>query len=197
MSARLISIIGPPASGKTTLAEGLAEALPARLVREDYAGNPFLTDSYLGRREFALPSQLYFLFSRLSQLNLQTWPADGIVVTDYGFCQDAVYAAASLGDEDLATYRRLSAGADGMVTAPDLLICLDGPEQELLDRIARRGRRHETAFTPSFLAALRRAYERIVSETSGAVLRIDAAAIDLRRDADRREITRRVREAME
>ena len=45
MAATLISIIGPPASGKTTLAESLCADLEAELVREDYAGNAFLADS--------------------------------------------------------------------------------------------------------------------------------------------------------
>ncbi|RKY23662.1 MAG: deoxynucleoside kinase, partial [Planctomycetota bacterium] len=41
MAAKLISIIGPVAVGKTTLAECLAAQLPAEILYEDYAGNPF------------------------------------------------------------------------------------------------------------------------------------------------------------
>ena len=77
MAAALISIIGPPASGKTTMAHWLAEALPGRLILEDYAGNPFLPGSYQGREELALPAQLYFLFSRVSQLNREAWAGQG------------------------------------------------------------------------------------------------------------------------
>ena len=68
MSAALISIIGPPAVGKTTLAALLAAKLPAELIREDYAGNPFLADSYAGSEQARLPGQLYFLLSRVGQL---------------------------------------------------------------------------------------------------------------------------------
>jgi deoxyguanosine kinase len=194
--ASLISVIGPPAAGKTTLAELLAEELPAGLIREDYAGNPFLSDSYLRGGEFALPSQLYFLFSRLSQLNLQAWPAGGVCVTDYGFCQDAVYAGISLSGEELALYRRLAAGAEQRVKAPDVLVQLDGPEELLLERIARRGRPHERVFSAEFLASMRRAYWKIVTEAAVPVVTVDVQQVDLLAGPGRPGVLKAVREAL-
>ena len=173
MSVVLISIIGPPAVGKTTLAEALAEELPAEIIYEDYAGNPFLADFFLGRRQFALPAQLYFLFSRLGQLNPAAMTDGGTVVSDYGFCQDAAYAAANLSESDLAVYHRLAGAVGKMVKPPDLLIHLDGAEDILLERIARRGRRHEATFTADFLARMRRAYREIVATADCPVIGID------------------------
>ncbi len=196
MSARLISIIGPPASGKTTLAELLAGDLPAEVIHEDYAGNPFLAESYLGREEFALQSQLYFLFSRLSQLNLQLWPAEGTYVSDYGFCQDAVYAGVNLCRTDLAVYRRFAAGTDRMVKAPDVFISLAGSEDMLLGRIAQRGREHERVFTREFLAGLGRAYDDVLASATCPVIEVDVGAVDITSDADLAKLLGRVREAM-
>ena len=196
MTAILISIIGPPASGKTTLAELLADEIPAELIREDYAGNPFLPQSYLEGREAALQSQLYFLFSRLAQLNRQRWPAEGVFVTDYGFCQDAVYAAANLSQADMALYRRLAAGAGETVQPPDVLVALAGPEELLLERIARRGRGYEQVFTREFLAGLRRSYGVIVAEAVCPVIGIDVAEVDITADGDRTVVLGRVREAL-
>lgn len=179
MPAALVSVIGPPASGKTCLASHLAQVLPAQLVREDFAGNPFLSEAYLGRADLALPSQLFFLFSRVRQLSLRHWPAGGVVVTDYGFCQDGAYAEQVLNADDLATYRRLAAPAGGAVKPPDLVVCLDGSEALLLERIARRGRRHERVFTARFLSAMREAYRRLSAGLGCRVLTIDIDRDDL------------------
>jgi len=196
VAARLVSIIGPPASGKTTLAEWLAAALPARFIREDYRGNPYLAEAYLQRREFALHSQLYFLFSRLSQLNLRTWPADGLAVTDYGFCQDRVYAAANLSGRDMALYRRLADGAERLVKAPDVLVHLDADERLLLERIARRGRSFERTFTAAYLASLRRAYREAAAAMPWPVIPVDVGRTDLLAEGPRRELLERIREAL-
>ena len=196
MSAVLISIIGPPAVGKTTLAETLAEELPARIIYEDYAGNPFLADFFLGRRQFALPAQLCFLFSRLGQLNPAALTDGGTVVSDYGFCQDAVYADANLSEDDLAVYHRLAGAVEKMVKPPDLLIHLDGAEDILLERIARRGRRHEAMFTADFLTLMRGAYREIVATVGCPVIGIDIGEVDLRARPTRAKLLRDVREAL-
>ena len=196
MPASLISVIGPPASGKTTLAELLAEELPATLLREDYAGNPFLAGSYLGDRRFALQSQLYFLFSRLAQLNCQRWPAEGVFVTDYGFCQDAVYAAASLPAADMALYRRLAAGAGETVKPPDVLVALAGRVELLLERIDRRGRGFERSFTGGFLNGLARAYDAIVADCPCPVIELDVGKVDITAPEAGAGLLRRIREVL-
>ncbi len=196
MTAPLVSVIGPPASGKTTLARLLAEELPARLILEDYQGNPFLSGFFLGQSELALPAQLYFLFSRLGQLAQATWPGEGACVSDYGFCQDAVYAARSLKGQDLAVYNRLSAQARRLVTCPKLVIHLDGPEELLLERIARRGREYEAAFTAEFLGWMRSRYRQVTDELSCPVLSVDVSQMDLRQDPQRQRLLGQVREIL-
>jgi deoxyadenosine/deoxycytidine kinase len=196
VSASLISIIGPPAAGKTTLAGWLAEALPARLLREDYAGNPFLEEAWLGREELLLPAQLFFLFSRLGQLHLDAWPASGAAVSDYGFCQDAIYAARNLRGEDLQVYRRLAGGVAARVKPPDLLIHLDADDAVLLERIARRGRRHEAAFTADLLLLLRRAYRDAVGASLCPTAFVDTGKVDLMEEPARSELLAEVKGAL-
>ena len=117
MSALLISIIGPPAVGKTTLADLLAGDLPADVIYEDFAGNPFLAASYTGQSISRLPAQMYYLISRLAQLRESTWPHAGTVVSDYGYCQDRIFASLRLSPDDLAQYCTLllGQGADANV----------------------------------------------------------------------------------
>jgi deoxyadenosine/deoxycytidine kinase len=192
VSAALVSIIGPPAVGKTTLAEHLADELPARLLREDYEGNPFLAESYLGRAEARLPAQLYYLMSRTSQLSRLGWPAEGLAVSDYGFCQDRVFARQRLDAAELAVYEQVAARMASLVQPPDVLICLDASEATLLARIARRGRAFETAMTGDFLAAMRRAYGAEARAASCAVIEVDCDRVDVRDAAWRRGLAERL-----
>jgi deoxyadenosine/deoxycytidine kinase len=193
MAAKLISIIGPPAVGKTCLAEGLAADLPAEMVREDYAGNPFLADSYVGSPGARLPAQLYFLMSRVKQLSLTTWPAAGVCVSDYGYCMDGVFARLRLGPEDHAVYRRVAERMEGLVHLPDVLIHLDAGAETLADRIARRGRPFESAMTVEFLSAMRKAYDAVEAQASCGVLRVDAEAVDVRQAAARAALAAELR----
>ena len=183
MSTKLISIIGPPAAGKTTLAELLAQALPAELIREDYAGNPFLASSYLGDDRARLPGQLYFLLSRAKQLATPAMPANGFAVSDYGFCQDSLYARLRLNPADLETYWDIADRVAGIVHSPDLLIRLDASVESLLQRIAERGRSYESALTAELLTSIRRQYESLPAEAECPVIRVDTDRVDIR-DSD-------------
>ncbi|MFP4433035.1 MAG: deoxynucleoside kinase [Planctomycetota bacterium] len=175
MSASLVSIVGPPASGKTTLADLLGRRLGAKVIYEDFAGNPFLADSYQGQPDTLLPAQVYYLMSRAKQLATCDWPADGIVVSDYGYLQDRVYARAKLTGADLETYEQLAAKVDGLVVTAGVIIHLDAPVDVLRRRIARRGRGFERTFGDAFLQHLRDAYnERASQADSKTWLRVDS-----------------------
>lgn len=180
MAAGLISIIGPPAVGKTTLAENLCQAMAAELIREDFAGNPFLAPSYDGDPQARLPGQLYFLFSRFDQLKLSDWPEQGLRVSDYGYCQDRIYAKVRLSADDYRLYDRLAGRLEGLVRPPDVLIALDAGVNVLLERIARRGRGFEKAMDVPFLEAMRQAYLDLPQQAQCPVVRVDCGRWDLR-----------------
>jgi len=196
MAARLISIVGPPAVGKTTLAEALAAKLKAGLIREQYASNPFLAASYIGADASRLASQLYFLLSRVAQLSCSAWPGRGLYVSDYGFCQDPIYARLRLSDADFRSYEAVLKRLAGAVHPPDVLIHLDAAEATLLERIARRGRGYESAMTAEFLAAMRAAYDRAVAEMACPVLRIDCDGEDLLDAGRQAELIEKLRGAL-
>jgi 2-amino-4-hydroxy-6-hydroxymethyldihydropteridine diphosphokinase len=193
VGAKLISVIGPVAAGKTTVAEGLSVDLPATLVREDYEGNPFLADSYLGDAQTRLPAQLYYLFSRVKQLARAGWPSEGVVVSDYGFCQDRVFAEMRLPADDFPVYDRVARRIAPLVRDPDVLVCLDAPEPALLERIEDRGRPFELRIDASFLAVQRSAYARIAEQAACEVLWIDTEAEDVRDAPVRERLVERLR----
>ncbi len=196
MTAGLVSVIGPPAVGKTTLAEALAAALGAEMIYEDYAGNPFLAEAYLGNADAHLPAQLYYVMSRVRQLALATWPAGGTRVSDYGFCQDRLYARANLRADELALYERLARRLAPLVKPPDVAVHLDADEQTLLGRIAARGRQFERAFGADFLARMRAAYEAAVPAIGCEAIRVNCDEVDVRDLAAVADIARRVRERL-
>ena len=191
--APLLSIIGLPASGKTTLAELLAMELPARLVREDYEGNPFLAESYAGADEMRLPAQVFYLLSRVSQLSAGHWPGRGTFVGDYGFCQDRVYASLRLSPEDFATYEVLHARVAPLVHPPKAMVYLDAEPRALLERIAVRGRSFEKAITADFLSAMRDAYNDLVKAAECPVFTVRCDEVDLRNHRPRAELIKRIR----
>jgi deoxyguanosine kinase len=181
--AKLISFIGPPAAGKTTAAQWLSRELAAELLLEDYAGNPFLSDSYRGSEAARLPGQLYFLMSRVTQLSTAAWPAAGLRISDYAYCQDRIFARLRLSADEQALYEQLAARLDGLVHPPDAVVHLDAAEATLLERIALRGRPFERAITPKFLATMRHAYETAAAAAACPVIRVDCDAVDLRQPA--------------
>lgn len=196
MTAPLVSFIGPPGVGKTSLARGLAPRLGGDLVEEDFRGNPFLPGSYLGRQEACLPAQLYYLLSRAGQLSLETWPEEGIVVTDYGYCQDRIFAQAKLTPGEMGLYDQVASRVDPLIKPADVIVHLDADLETLRARIASRGRGFEQAFDDTFIQQLRSSYDRLNAPEGAVLLRLDAGRNDYRTDAGLNELTLRIRKAL-
>lgn len=196
MSAALVSVIGPPGVGKTSLANALGQAWSARVIHEDYQSNPFLAESYLGRGDLNLPSQLYFLLSRTRQLNRAVWPGEGVVVADYGFCQDRIFAAENLSPPELRIYKDLAGRCEPLVVPPTVLVHLDAPVEELLRRIRGRGRNYESAFGEGFLERMRNAYDTLMAPAGGRLLRVDTTQVDIREPGPLEELMQTIREVL-
>ena len=190
---KLISIIGPVAVGKTTLAGAIGSLLPAKLIYEDYVGNPFLAESYVGSDNTRLPSQLYFLLSRVAQLSCENFREQGLAVSDYGFCQDDIYAKIRLSETDLELYRSVSGRMSELVHPPDVVIYLDATVDTLLERIASRGRDYETAMTDEFHQSMRAAHADAADAADCPVIRIDCDKVDIRQVITQSEIIDQVR----
>jgi deoxyguanosine kinase len=155
-----IAIEGVIGAGKTSLANLLAKHLNGRLLLEEIEENPFLTKFYQDPRQYAFQTQLYFLVSRyrqqqqLSQLDL----FQRMLVSDYLFAKDRIFAYHNLSDEELALYESIFTMLKTKIRRPDLVIFLQTTVEKLNRHIAERGRDYEKEITHEYLQSLAEAY---------------------------------------
>ncbi len=156
---RHIALEGPIGVGKTSLVEILAQRFEGVMVLEDIS-NPFLPAFYEGRPGAAFQVQVYFLLSRfqqqreIRQMNL----FQDLVLADYTFPKDRIFAYLNLGDDDLKVYEKLYPVLEQEVAKPDLVIYMQASLPVLTERIAQRGRDYEADIDPEYLKRLSEAY---------------------------------------
>jgi deoxyadenosine/deoxycytidine kinase len=156
---RHVAIDGPIGVGKTSLVEMLARRFHGTKILED-VDNPFLPDFYKRKKGSAFQTQLFFLLSRyqqqgeLAQIDLFTT----LVVADYHFPKDKIFACLNLDDSELLIYDRLYTLLSETVPKPDLVIYLQGSLETCMRRIKKASRSIEKGITPEYVAQLIEAY---------------------------------------
>jgi 2-amino-4-hydroxy-6-hydroxymethyldihydropteridine diphosphokinase len=182
---QLISIAGIIGVGKTTLTKKLAGLLGCKALFEAYDKNPFMPDVYAGKKQLALDSQLYFLTSRITQLNHNTLKLGQIAISDYIFDKELIYARRLLSPDQLALYEQIYSPVGASVSTPVLVIYLTDLAQNCLERIRRRNRPYEQEIQPQFLQALNTDYEQLFADWKTCpVIRIEASRLDYTSQAD-------------
>ena len=167
-----IVVEGVIGAGKTSLAKRLAESARAELLLEDPNANPFLERFYRDSARYALPTQLFFLFQRATQLRelAQRDLFEHQFVADFLLDKDPIFASLTLNDEELALYRQIYASLSPQSPVPDLVILLEAPPDTLIERIAKRGRPIEAAISEPYLIELAQAYTRFFYQYNAAPL---------------------------
>jgi deoxyguanosine kinase len=195
-----LAIEGVIGVGKTSLARLLQPTFNAGLMLEVFEENPFLSDFYDDRARYALQTQLFFLLSRYRQQREapQLLAEHNALIADYTFAKDALFARINLGGDELELYRRLHDALAEKIVRPDLLIYLHAPTDELMRRIARRGRPYERQMERDYIRQLGEAYDEFFATyTETPALIIDAAPLDyVANPADLQAIVERVHAAL-
>jgi deoxyguanosine kinase len=160
MKHRFVVVEGPIGSGKSTLARLLAERFGGALILENANDNPFLPQFYRDMKRYALATQMFFLFQRANQLAAIKQPDlfDGKTVADYMLAKDMLFAKLTLDDNEYQLYAQLYNHLKPQAPTPDLVIYLQASVDQLLQRIARRGRPMERGISAEYLARLSDSY---------------------------------------
>ena len=155
-----VAIEGPIGVGKTTLARRLADTFQSELILEAAEDNPFLDKFYQDPKSAALPTQLYFLFQRVKQIQKlrQSDLFSPCRITDYLMDKDRLFAHVNLDDDELHLYEQVYANLTIDVPKPDLVVYLQAPIDVLHTRIKTRGRRSEAPIDSEYLQKISDAY---------------------------------------
>jgi len=192
---RYIAVEGPIRVGKTSLADILAERLQAIRVY-DPEDNPFLEAFYKGKAGASFEAQFYFLMKRYKQLrDLDLAPdPNRVVVSDYIFEKDKIFAYLNLNDTELQLYDQYYAMMAEQLPIPDLVIYLQAKLETLKKRLARKQAPFEDRISDEYLAAVVNAYEHFFFHYRRSdLLVIDTSAIDfVDRSEDLQELLQRL-----
>ena len=155
-----VAVEGPIGAGKTSLARKLADDFSARLILEQADDNPFLDRFYRDPKTLGLPTQLYFLTTRVQQLQIlrQEDIFSSVSVSDFLLEKDRLFAEMILDEEQLKLYGFIYEKLTADLVKPDLVIYLQAPVEVLMQRIQKRGRRFERLIEKRYLEDLISAY---------------------------------------
>lgn len=194
---RFIAIEGPMRVGKSTLTGLLAGRLHASVLN-DIEDNPFLGRFYREQPGAGFAAQLYFLMERFKQwraLDLAS-TAQRLVISDYLFEKDKIYAYLNLSDAELRLYEQYYALLAEQVPIPDLVLYLQGKPETLRTRIALKNAPGEDEVSDEYLEELVQAYDHFFHHyKSSDLLVVEASEMDfVHRNADLEELLKRLRQ---
>ncbi|MAP70967.1 MAG: deoxynucleoside kinase [Candidatus Marinimicrobia bacterium] len=155
-----VAIEGTIGVGKTSLANLLSEKLSAKLVLETFEDNPFLSDFYEDPERHAFQTQLWFLLQRYQQQQdlRQVDMFQNLVITDYMFVKDRLFASLNLSEKEMSLYDTVANMMERNVIHPDLVIFLQADTETLMKNIAKRGRDFEKNISEDYIDALNQVY---------------------------------------
>jgi deoxyadenosine/deoxycytidine kinase len=182
-----IAIEGVIGAGKTSLAKLLAKRHGAKLVLEEFEENPFLPKFYEDMDRYAFQTQLSFLASRFhQQQKIQNKELfHELVLTDYLFDKDRIFARVNLAGDEMALYDKIFSIMNLKTPKPDLVVFIQCTVERLLYNIEMRNREYEQNIDPVYLQELNDVYNQFFHHYDRSPLMIiNASEIDFVNDKD-------------
>ena len=176
-----VALEGAIGAGTTTLAQMLAEHWTTDLVLEQFEDNPFLERFYQDRARWAFQTQLAFLASRFRQQKelAERDLFHDLVVSDYTFDKDRIFARQTLAGDERQLYESLFRLMEPTVPTPDLVVYLQSSPDRLMANIAERDRPYERDMDSDYIADLHEAYNQYFRQYDRTpLLVVNAAEID-------------------
>jgi len=176
-----IVIEGVIGVGKTTLARMLTKRLNAQLILEQHEKNPFLEDFYKNPRQYAFQTQLFFLLNRYRQQ--QSIPQRNLfhemLISDYLFAKDKIFACLTLEARELQLYEKILPLLERDIPRPDLVVYLRSQPTRLIENIKLRNRNYEKNISYEYINALNSTYNEFFKHYQETpLLVIDATKLD-------------------
>jgi len=155
-----IAIDGVIGVGKSTLTNMLVERFEGKAVYEEVEENPFLADFYEDSKRFAFQTQMFFLLSRYRQQQEipQRELFHQLIVADYTFWKDKIFAYLNLEDRELFLYEKVANLLEKDISKPDLVVYLKSTPERLMQNIRKRGRSFERNISFEYIQSLNKAY---------------------------------------
>ncbi len=181
MKTNYIAIDGVIGAGKTTLAMMLSEKYSGLTLLEVVEENPFLAGFYQDPDRYAFQTQLFFLLSRYRQQQeiLQQDLFHNLLVSDYLFAKDKIFAYLNLKDHELHLYEKIISLLERDIVKPDIVIYLKSSPERLMQNINKRARIFEKDISSDYIESLNKAYNHFFNHYyETPLLTIDATAID-------------------
>jgi deoxyadenosine/deoxycytidine kinase len=174
MKHRYLVVEGPIGCGKTSLAQKLAQRMNASVLLEDPQANPFLAQFYRDMRRYALPTQLFFLFQRVAQIETLKQPDlfGKPTVADFTLAKDPLFARMTLDDAEYQLYTKIYEHVKPKAPVPDLVIYLQASVNTLVARVKKRGNPIEGGIDETYLRDLSEAYTSYFYEYTASPLLI-------------------------
>ena len=178
---RYIVIEGPLGVGKTSLAQMLAEKMNGQTLMEDVEENPFLVNFYQDPQKYGFQTQIFFLLRRYKQAQAigQMDLFNRVVISDYLFDKDRIFAQVNLDDNEFWLYEQLFQILRKRLTPPDLVLFLQANTDVLMERIKKRNRKYERSINYKYLEKINRAFNDFFFHFSDCpLLVVNASEID-------------------
>jgi deoxyadenosine/deoxycytidine kinase len=179
--SQFIVIEGLIGVGKTSLCRLLEAKRNAELVLEPADDNPFLAHFYSDSERFAFPAQMFYLASRSQQQNnlRQNRLFTNLLVADYLFEKDRLFAEQTLQGHEMDLYDTFSELLSQTISVPDFIVFLDSPTDVIMKRIERRGIDSEQQIEASYLNELRTRYYKLWAKyTKAPIYIVDTSSIN-------------------
>ena len=198
-----IAIEGVIGVGKTSLARLLQIPFNSNILLEIFEENPFLAKFYEDRVRYAFQTQMFFLLSRYYQQRRSVpklmMDEKKILISDYTFDKDALFARITLDGDELEMYGQLHNVLAEKIPSPDLIIYLRATTDTLMHRITLRDRPYERSMQREYIEMVNANYDDyfLLPKNEERVLVIDSNGLDfVHNEGDLQRIESRIRQRM-
>jgi len=198
-----VAVEGVIGVGKTSLVRLLQIPFESNSLLEIFEENPFLSKFYEDRVRYAFQTQMFFLLSRYYQQrrSVPKLMEEGkkILISDYTFDKDALFAQITLDGDELEMYGQLHTVLAEKIPSPDLIVYLQATTDTLMHRITLRDRSFERSMDREYIDLVNVTYDEFFmrKENKKRVLVIDSNELDfVHNEDDLQWIENRIRQRL-